>query len=1346
MSIVVFHRRPRTAGPKLPSDEIVLQEPPELPTPKKPNYMYMLYMLPMMLGMSMSGLAAFRPGGSGSFLALLGPGMMGLSMVGMGLMMTGRNSQGSDSTPTDRRDYLRYLTATREEVRSAIDRQRRAVNWQHPAPGRLYRIAGTDRMWERRVDDDDFCRLRVGLGSQRLAITLTPPRTRPIEDLEPLSAISLRRFIEAHQTVGDLPISVALRRFSKVLLRGDGDAIDAMVRSMLCQLATLHSPSEVRIVVCATDERQETWSWLKWLPHAHHPTDVDGAGRARLFYESMDEVEVLLGLTGGVERPPFRPDLVLEEGALATVVVLDGVPVASGSRLSAAGLAGVSVIDVGGTFRPESPDGVVSLEVTPDALRRYRNDELQHLGRPDSLREFQAAQLAKRIAGFEPSATGEQVDDSPLQQDLELPDLLGIDDVTRFDPAETQRHVVTGSHLEVPLGVRGNGTPLALNLREGALGGAGPHGMLVGATGSGKSELLRTLLLSLAATHSPDILNLVLVDFKGGATFQGCEDLPHTSAVITNLADELTLVDRMQDAIHGELIRRQEELRRTGYASLHDYEQARASGTPLRPMPSLLLIIDEFSELLSAKREFADLFIMVGRLGRSLGVHLLLATQRLDEGRVHELLSHLSYRIGLRMFSSSESRSVLGTTAAYEEDLSAGNGYLRADNKLERFKAAYVSARITEPASGPLRVVEIAADPADRVVPFTHTYLAPRRPDSRTGVDEIGPAHSDTGLDPGTDRDGGAIDVSAVDTVYSVMLDRLSGVGSQARRIWLPPLDEPSPLSSLLPEPKVSPAAGLHCGRPLGLLRTPIGVIDNPFEQRYDVLVGDLSGAGGHVAVVGAPQSGKSTLLSTLMVGLSLSHTPRQLQFYCLDFGGGLLGSLRNLPHVGEVATRQDREKVARTVAEVSGLLDRREARFESAGIASIEEYRQRRADGEFGDDPFGDDVVLVIDGWETFHADFDDVEEHVPRLVSSGLGYGIHVAAATNRWNEFRPWFRDNAGTRFELRMGDRIDSLIDTRAAGTVPKIPGRGLAEGGRHYLTALPRLDQEASTDGLAEATHTLVDEIGRSWAGPSAPMVRRLPTTIAGSELPPPEGGGDKRSDLRLPIGIEGDEMGPAWVDLGANPHLLVVGDAGSGKSNALALVAQAITASAPPHVGQIVLADYRRTLHPVIPDEHRLAFAVSGPSLREMAEDLAQALVERVPGSDVSPERLADRDWWDGKKVFVLVDDYDLLASGSGSPLEPFLDLLASGPEIGFHLIIARAAAGVGRAMMDPVWRRLVEMNTPMLLLSCPKEEGMVAGVRAESHRPGRGRLIQGRSAPLVQVATTSVIREERVA
>ena len=274
-------------------------------------------------------------------------------------------------------------------------------------------------------------------------------------------------------------------------------------------------------------------------------------------------------------------------------------------------------------------------------------------------------------------------------------ELLGCGDIRDFDPERRWRRREGRDLLRVPFGVTPEGVPVVLDIKEAAQLGMGPHGLLIGATGSGKSEVLRTLVLAMALTHGPDQLNFILVDFKGGATFAGMADLPHVSAMISNLESELSLVDRMQDALRGEMVRRQELLRRAGnYANVTDYEADRLAGRHEGPpLPVLFLILDEFSELLSAKPEFVELFVAIGRLGRSMSIHLLLSSQRLEAGRLRGLDSHLSYRIGLRTFSGAESREVLGVTDAYDLPPYPGVGYLKTGTEqMVRFRASYVAA------------------------------------------------------------------------------------------------------------------------------------------------------------------------------------------------------------------------------------------------------------------------------------------------------------------------------------------------------------------------------------------------------------------------------------------------------------------------------------------------------------------------------------------------------------------------------------------------------------------------------------------------------------------------------
>ena len=699
----------RAAAPQVPRGEIRLEPPPELPEVTSDGLSQALMYLPM--GAMAIGMVAVIAGGSASPVLYIGSGAMAVGMVGMmfGQVIRGKGDRKLKLNG-QRRDYLRYLSQIRRKVRQAAGEQRLALQYSGPAPRSLPSLvaAGSDQIWQRSPADAGFGCVRFATGTQALSVRLVPPETKPIEDLDPLCAGALRRFIRAQGQVPGLPVEVSLRSVTRIVPTGDPGAVRALVRSLIAQVAVMHSPADVRISVCGAADRMPQWEWIKWLPHNRHPTERDAAGAVRLMAPSLGALEPMLQLH---DRPRFTPGGARSApGSLPLhVVLLDGAARDPGT--DAGGVDGVVVIDLSAADAPGAVapgPATLGLRVTPGEVYRLPPDGTAEtlIGVPDALSHAEAEALGRQLAPLRPAAAGGPAEDA-LALNTTLTSLLGIDSLLTLDVAALRRARAPRDQLRVPIGNDADGQPVELDIKESAQGGMGPHGLVVGATGSGKSELLRTLVLGLAITHSAEDLNFVLVDFKGGATFLGLDRLPHVSAVITNLADELPLVDRMRDALHGEVVRRQELLRAAGnYASLRDYAKARAEGGPgggrgvaLPPVPSLFVVLDEFSELLAAKPEFIDLFVTIGRVGRSLGVHLLLASQRLEEGRLRGLDTQLSYRIGLRTFSAQESRTVLGVPDAYELPSQPGNGYLKdGTSGLTRFKAAYVSGSLTTAA------------------------------------------------------------------------------------------------------------------------------------------------------------------------------------------------------------------------------------------------------------------------------------------------------------------------------------------------------------------------------------------------------------------------------------------------------------------------------------------------------------------------------------------------------------------------------------------------------------------------------------------------------------------------
>ncbi|WP_281262183.1 type VII secretion protein EccCa [Umezawaea tangerina] len=1310
----------------MPEGQEELQEPPLVPEPAARDYSSVLMFVPMALGpIAMVLMFSSVGSGGGSPLIIIMSGAMAMGMVAMATNQLFRGAgERRKKLDAERRDYLRYISQLRRKARERSDEQRGAVAWNNPDPSWLWSLAAGPRLWERRGSHDDFARVRIGLGVQHAAMEFTPPSTKPIEDLEPLCAISLRRFSETYRTVTGIPIAVGLRSFTSVEFAGDPVAAVGLVRAMVGQLVTFHAPDELRIAVLTAPQNQADWDWVKWLPHNAHPTARDAAGPLRMLTCDHDELVELLGAEV-TDRGDHDKGVLPGVAEPFVVVVVHLATIPEHSPLFGPGLRNVSLLDATGAL----PGGAKVLRLTcRDGQVSYpAGDDEIGTATADSLGLPQADTLARVLA---PKRTNGTIDvvDRPFDNDFELTALLAIRDVHTFDVNAQWRHkAAQRTRLQVPIGVTEEGEVVEIDLKESAQGGMGPHGMLIGATGSGKSELLRTLVCALAATHSSEILNLVLVDFKGGATFLNMEKLPHTSAVITNLADELPLVDRMQDSINGEMTRRQEALRQSGHSSLFEYEKARLAGGQLPPLPTLLVIVDEFSELLSAKPEFMDLFVSIGRLGRSLGVHLLLASQRLDEGRIHRVEGHLSYRVALRTFSSMESRSVIGVADAYELPSGPGNGFLKIDTStLVRFKGAYVSGpcRTAAPDSGAVSEEDLAAG---EIVPF---YTGP----NPTAFQLLSTAEQDEESAEAEDEDQPAAEDAP--SLAEVLIGRLAGAGPAARQVWLPPLAESPSLDSLLPSVVPDPRLGMTVDDPMarGRLRVPVGLVDMPYEQVRELLVADLSGADGHVGVVGAPMSGKSALLRTVILGLALTHTPAEVQFYGLDFGGGGITSVSGLPHFGSVATRMERDRVVRTLEEVVQVMEMREAVFAAEGLESMADYRAARRDGRI-EDQHGE-VFLIIDGWFTLRQDYGDLETKLTEIAARGLSFGIHLVVSSTRWSEIRPWLRDVLGTRFELRLGDPMESEVQSRKAATVPNQPGRGLTSSGFHFLAALPRLDGSSTTDDLAVATKSVVDEVRAFWPGRSAPGVRLLPTRLPVVDLPRPEG------DLRICLGLDEQRLTPVWHDFNAVPHLFMMGDAETGKTNALRLVLRSIVSAYRPGQAKILVADSRRDLDGMVPEAYRVGHVVGSDALIDLATKAAVSLHKRVPGPDISSERLRRRDWWEGPQLFVVVDDYELFAGGMsmGTPMDALLPLLAQGVHIGFHLVLARSSANAMRGLMDPVMRRLWELGTPALLFSYPKEEGKFLGeAPPRTLPPGRAQLVTRRGVKLIQTGVVPV-------
>ncbi len=1336
-----FVRRPRVPGPRTPGGEVDLASPPEAPRAVPGNVL--VKMLPAVMVIAVVGMVALMitVGGRGMLsnpMMLMFPLMMVMSMGGMLAGGVGRGGvKRAAELDEERKDFLRYLDNVRADVGGTGRAQRAASTWTHPSPDTLVAVAGGRRMWERRPSDHDFGHARLGVGSQRLATRIIPPETGPVDELDPVAVVALRRFVRTNSVVRALPTAVSLRAFPTLGLEGPRPDTRALARAMIAGLVTFHGPDHLRVAAVVDDLEHPRWSWLKWLPHAAHPRERDGAGAARMLYRSLAELEDAL-VPELAERGRFSRTAPDTGGRFHLVVIIDDGRVLGDERLVAeAGTDAVTVLDLGAPRDGPAARRGLGLVVGDGRIAARGAGGPEDFAAADAISIAVAEALARRLARYR-VATAAQV--ISLEQDAtpavpSLMSLLRIGDAARLDPDIVWRGRAPRERLRVPIGVAPTGAPVELDIKEAAENGMGPHGLCIGATGSGKSEFLRTLVVALLATHSPEILNLVLIDFKGGATFLGLDAAPHVAAVITNLEDESAMVDRMRDALAGEMNRRQELLRSAGnFSGVTDYERARAAGAPLAPLPALFVVVDEFSELLSQRPDLAELFVMVGRLGRSLRIHLLLASQRLEEGRLRGLDSHLSYRIGLKTFSATESRAVLGVPDAYHLPAVPGAAFLKCDaGEPQRFHTCYVSG----PYEPPVRDGgAAAARQAGGVRVFTAGPVPMPRPPAGSGVAAgAPPGHEPPDAAPDADGPPSAMGPSILDVVVARVADR----GPRAHEVWLPPLASSRPLDELLPD------GGWHPGAmPFGELVFPLGVVDRPYDQRRDVLTVVASGAEGNVAIVGGPQSGKSTALRTLVVGAAVTHDPAQAQFYILDFGGGALAGLDRLPHVGGVATRGDPDGVRRTVAEVLGVLREREVRFAACGVASMAEFRGRCAAARGGRGPgdpvldgFGD-VFLIVDGWSSIRSDFDALSDDLEALVAQGLSYGVHLVVTANRWGEIRPAVKDLIGTRIELRLGDPLDSEMARGAAASVPVgRPGRGVTPSGLHLLIAQPRLDGGSAVADIPAALAATVDAVRTVYPGSQAPRVRRLARVERRVLVSQLMEAGRTLGPHDVLIGVGESKLEPVVLDLRAQPLLLALADTECGKTTLLRGILTGLAENARPEQVKVLLVDYRRTLLGAIADEYLAGYASNAEHAEPLVAQLVDHLRERLPGSDVTQAQLRERSWWSGPDVYVVVDDYDMVVTSSANPLVALADLLGQARDVGLHVVVARRSGGASRALFDAFVGRMKDLSCDVLLGSGDRDEGYIVGrSRFQTLPPGRAELVsRSRGSEMIQIA-----------
>ncbi len=1084
--MILFHGPPRFPGA---ADDPEMDCPAEPAPPTGTRFPLVSVVAPAVIGGALAALLR-----NPMFLAFIA-----LSPVFAASNYFSDRRNGRADYRAKRAAYERALVDFNDHLAMHIAVEEKRRREARPDPAAALRIATTHstRLWERRPGDDDFLRLRVGLHDAPARVRLRPPGGFP-GPLAPGAPV-----VPVAPVARLLPASFDLLAAGVAGIAAARPARLAQARWLVTQAAVLHSPADLRIVVLTGPDEGADWEWAAWLPHLVPPDSrfacrrLVGAGRAQV----ESRVAELLHLID--ERPQPAGSSWRDDPSPGPIflVVVDGA-----RRMRAVeGLADL--------LRRGPERGVVALclEESATSLPQESRVTVASAGRRslctpragvrgvigDALSAVGAEEIARALAPVRdatpsPTSVGGGIlgrGQTDLPPTVRLLDLLGLGDPTAADVV-TYWNASGGSDARGVIGAGATGPFVVDLVRDG------PHGLVAGTTGAGKSELLQSLVAGLALNQRPDRLNFVLVDYKGGSAFKDCALLPHCVGLVTDLDGHLAT--RALASLSAELKRRELVLGAAGVSNIEDYwaspgqERTGGPGHQSGTLPRLVIVIDEFATLVEEVPDFVRGIIGIGMRGRSLGVHVVLATQRPAGVVSAELRANVNLRICLRVANPEESVDVIDSAdAARIARDTPGRAYaLTGYGDLTPFQAGRVAVS-RRPA--PLRA---AARRPVRVEPLTLPAL---------GGTGQGGATEDP--DQADETDLGAL-VSAVQAAAEQ--ERVAAPPGP----WLPPLPE-LVTAAELGSPTFEP----------GGLSTVLGLADRPAAQRQDPFVVDVARTGS-VLIVGTPGSGRSTALRTVAAGLARAYSPCDLHLYAIDCGDGALQILTALPHCGAVVGGDEAERLGR-------LIDRLQAIVARRGPAR---------------------TVVLVDRLELFAAEYAERDggrlvDTLDRLLREGRSAGLTFVLAGDR-TAFTSRLASAVESRLVLRQADRGDYALLGLDRRAVPhQMPaGRAVwAQTGTELQIAMVGPDHE-------------IPRIARHWSpAPEGQRPRRvdpLPARLDLAALGPSVPGGavvtiGVGGDELAPVRVDLAEVGPGF---------LVSGPARSGRSTALACMIQSLPA------------------------------------------------------------------------------------------------------------------------------------------------------------------------------------------
>jgi S-DNA-T family DNA segregation ATPase FtsK/SpoIIIE len=1006
-------------------------------------------------------------------------------------------------------EHLRGIDAVITEAETRYIQALDAVN---PSVHECAAIAGRigRRLWERTASDADFLEVRLGSARTASNVKVKIPQVQLAIEEDPLlkEAQSLK---ERHGALSGVPATHSLASSTVTGLAGSRAAIRKMAWTIAVGVATHHSYEDVKIVCVYPESERREWEWMRWLPH------VWNADRSeRLIACTSEDSRPLLREMGDLLKSRRRgasndhkgPEMPFYLLLLADKSLTED----SGEQiLPESQQLGMTVVYAYGGMEllPGECQAIVNCDEAACSLQLKSGAAGWASFAPERISRSLADEFARSLA---PVRLRSSAVTASMPDYITFLQGYGANRVDELDVMGRWLGSAPFKSIAAPLGIRENGETFCFDIHEK---GMGPHGIVAGATRWGKSETLTTWLLSVALNFHPHEVSFVLIDFKGDGLSGILMELPHVAGVISNV-DDITSIERNLRSLHGELIRRQLVFKETKLENIHKYQEAYRNGRAPEPMPYLIIVIDEFAELKTQFPDQMNEFISIARVGGSLGVYMVLATQSPGGIVAGQVSANSRFRICLKTSEAGESKEILGTTDAFRITIRGRAIVKVGNNEVYEHVQTFYSKAPYQPATGqkgPATKINIVEANGRRVRPEVYEKTA--------------------GAEGGDLSEGRAVSRFIRETAEK------NGI-SDARKVWTEALPKQLFLSDLIGGREAF-QNGAWQERSDGL-SVVAGLVDDPEGQRQYPLVLDFMRDGHHI-VYGAPSSGKTAFLQTVLLSAASLYTPDQVQFVVLDFGSWGMKIFEGLPHTLLIADANDAEKVKEAEEYLTGELASRKRRFAEQGVGVIEAYREITGESIPA-------LLVVIDNMASLHAMYPDMLDSLIDVAREGGGLGLYLAITAGNQGSFMYRVSQYVKASYALQLTDRADyrALVGGNGRVEPGHFPGRGLAKGPLEFQTAL--CVSGAGEGERVKQLRAICSAMSDSWTGPKASLARGSSQEIDADSM--------QFDKNRVQIGIDRAASG-AYDFIFENMNGCVIsGLPGSGKTNALGLIVRAL--------------------------------------------------------------------------------------------------------------------------------------------------------------------------------------------